>query len=343
MNARQVRIGIAFAVIILLVAPWRGWAQTEPSNALQNDGVAYLTIEMREPVDHMYVIIDDDYEQARYIENGGTVTIPAGEARIKIATAITRDISMLRQLPAGASDTSRVYSSEVEDQRLYLERSSYPVLHTGDNLLVVTDQDASVAVDGIPQGTGMTRVSVVPGTHVVTVKHPEGRRLERTVEVQKEPPRMALVVAYTTPSRVTSRRLAFVPGAGQLHKRQTVKGIALMGGFLAASIGGVHQHVDFAERNHAYENVLQAYNAAEDESDALQLGYEAEQLYGPARTAYWRRNILIGTAAGIYLYSILDAWMNKPSGGYRTTISEYTRIEPFIGTHEQGARLVVRF
>lgn len=307
-------------------------------------GFGYLTVKMGEHVDSLYVIVDQRYSSPHFIANGKTVALPAGERYLTVATKRTRDLSFSATVRADEADTVRVSLISEPSREEYLNRSSYPVLRSGGaNLLVLTDRDSRVFVDDVPQGMGAAQLRVSPGRHFVRTVHAESGHTEREVFVQGDPPRLTRTEMHNKPSRAKIRLGSLVPGLGQLYKRQNVKGLALLGGFVVTAVGGAQQHLAFLDRNHEYETTRGLYQRVRSEEEALRLGNESEHLYGAARGAYRRRNVLLGLAAGAYLYSVFDAWLDRPEGGYRTPQAGNRRVEPLLGARAQGLRLVVPF
>lgn len=342
----KVKVRMLFVLMLVVIyLPMSSRAQVTPIDTTVSDtiDVGYLTIEMRRRIDSIYVVINNHFSSPHYIANGATVKLPVGRQYLTIATKYTRDLSLPVTVHAGERDTLRTSMIEEKDREVYLKKSSYPVLQHGINLLVVTDRDSRILVDGVPRGRGATRLRMSEGAHVVETLHPEAGHTERQVFVQMDPPRLRWVEMYNKPSRGRVRGLSFLPGGAQLYKGQALEGITLASGFALAGIGGLYQHVSFLEHNQHYNQLRDQYEAAETEEEAFRLGNQTEQYYNAARRASRWRNALAAVTVGTYLYSLFDGILDRPPGGYRTPSPGSTQLRPLLGMGKQGMQLVVRF
>ena len=333
---------LAVALLLMGASPESSAQQPDEPTADTSE-VGYLVVKAPPRIDSLYVVVDRNFDAPYYVENGDSLALPTGDRYVTLAMKQTRDLSFVATIQAGKIEPANANLIREEDQDLYLAESSYPVLRSGTNLLVITDRDSRIQVDGEPQGTGRARLRVSAGTHRIETVHPEAGRTERIVTVQTDPPRLTRPVMYNKPSWRAVQYRSAVPGLAQLYKENTVKGLSLLAGFVVTSAVATQQSLVFSNQDQEYEEARREYENASTEEEALRLGNKTERLYENARGAYWRRNALLGAAAGIYLYSVFDAWLNQPEGGYRTPLSQRATIEPLLGTRRQGVRLVVQF
>lgn len=303
----------------------------------------YLKVETRLGIDSLYVVVDKNFDDPYFIANEDSVALSTGEKFFTVVSKRSPDFSFSATIQPGTTKTVRANVSEVQDRNSYLEKSSYPVLSRGTNLLVITDRDSRVLVDSVARGTGIVQLDVSEGTHLVQTIHPEAGRTERVVTVQAAPPRLERLVAYNKPSQRVVHVRSSLPGLAQLHKDHQIKGLALLVGFGLTTVATAQQHFVFRSRNQEFESTREEYRSADREENVFRLGNEVERLHDAAQGAYRRRNFLAGMTAGLYLYSILDAWLVRPDEGYRTPLSNRTRVEPLFGAQKRGFRLVVRF
>lgn len=312
--------------------------------SIDSTDTGFLAVRLRSSVDSLYVVIDGRYDRARRVANGDTLALPAGERDITIATSRTWDVTTSANIVADSTQLARLQVLDEKDREEYLENSSYPVLKTGANLQVETDPDAAVLVNGAVKGQGSTQLRLPAGRYVVTTHHPVAGEKEERVTVRDDPPRLVDLVMYTKASRKRARRLSLVPGLGQLHKNDTARGLIVLSGFTIAAAGGLQQHVSYASANSEYEDARLSYENATTEEEALRFGNLAEQQYDAARSAYRGRNVLVGLATGLYLYSLLDAWLTTPDAGYRSPTMNSPSVRPFFGTNGQtGVTLSLSF
>ena len=114
----------------------------------------------------------------------------------------------------------------------------------------------------------------------------------------------AYVPQYTTHYGFSAGlRSAVVPGWGQFHKKKTAKGVILLTAEVAAVTG-----IFFCETKRS-DNMRMS-----QETTNMTLIKEYRKR---ADTREMQRNVLIGAAAGIYLYNVLDAALAKGKPKYR--------------------------
>lgn len=335
--------------LCVLLLAMIGWhtpvsAQSPPSASAPHDttGTGFLVIELyRDAPDSLYLVIDEAYEAPHYVANGDTLAVPVGERYVTVATEQNHDVTFSAEIRAGETQLARVPVRREHDRSRYLSGSSYPVLHRGINLLVETDWDSRVVIDGARRGQGTMGLRVDEGSYAVRAVHAAAGEGERVVFVETNPPRLTHVVLYNKPSRERAWALSPLPGAAQMHKHHYLRSIAILGAFSAASVGAARNHHRLRPLRDSYHALLSAYENSTDEDKALKLGEETAQAYQEARDAQQRRNLYLGLTAGVYLYSLLDAWLDTPRGGYRSPRPRTIRLMPFADADQRGLHLSV--
>lgn len=130
-----------------------------------------------------------------------------------------------------------------------------------------------------------------------------------------------LVVEDTRPAAVM--RSMLVPGWGQLHKKERTKGVVLMSVWGLSATGAVIAHVRRQQ--------------AEDAYLAATIPATIEDRYRTFNSWHKTRNNLLVAAAGVWVFSYVDALLKKPVAGKPTPVQlSYT---PVPGQHN----LIVRY
>lgn len=329
--------------VVLILVEWYAapvWAQQTATGGVDT---GYLKVDANWEIDSLFVVVDNQFEKAPFIANGDSIALPAGRRRITLSTETTVDRTFYRNVEVGQTTVLEVGLVRERNREVYLRRSSYPVLRSGINLVVVTDPDSEIIVDDVSRGQGIVKLEMNEALHLIQARHSEAGQRERRVTVQMHPPRLTWVEMYNKPSRKEVRRRSLVPGRAQFYKRQTLKGFVLASGFALTMIGGTYQHISFLIHNREYEQLRDEYYKATEEVEALRLGNQTEHHFNAARDAARWRNVLVAVAVGTYLYSLFDGVLNRPPGGYRTPSPDPIRLQPLFGTRQQGMRLVIRF
>ncbi|MEM8484904.1 MAG: hypothetical protein AAF564_05115 [Bacteroidota bacterium] len=113
-----------------------------------------------------------------------------------------------------------------------------------------------------------------------------------------------LVIEDVRPAAVM--RSMILPGWGQLHKNERTKGIALMSAWGVSAAGALLSHT---RRQQAEEDYLAALTPA-----------DIEDRYSTFNQWHKTRNNLIVAAAGIWVFSYVDALLKRPAAGKQSPV-----------------------
>lgn len=123
--------------------------------------------------------------------------------------------------------------------------------------------------------------------------------------------------------------MSIIPGAGQMYKGSTVKGLCLLGGTAALVVGALfcdNERADYKNKMKEQPQFAQTYNTKAN-------NYETA------------RNICLGGAAAVWLYNIIDAAYAK--GKRRIVVkpgsSKGFTLAPIISPTEKGVMLAYHF
>lgn len=123
--------------------------------------------------------------------------------------------------------------------------------------------------------------------------------------------------------------MSIIPGVGQMYKGSTLKGICMLGGVAACSLGALfceNERSDYKNKIKEQPQFAQTYNTKAN-------NYETA------------RNICIGAAAAIWLYNIIDAAVAK--GARKIIVSpnygSYLSIHPVAAPNSAGVSLTYNF
>lgn len=133
----------------------------------------------------------------------------------------------------------------------------------------------------------------------------------------------------TTSYGATPVLLSIIPGVGQMYKGSTAKGICMLAGVAACSVGALfceNERSDYKNKMKEQPQFAQQYNTKAN-------NYETA------------RNICIGAAAAVWLYNIIDAAVAK--GARRIVISparnSYWSLHPVATPNSAGLSLAYNF
>ena len=123
--------------------------------------------------------------------------------------------------------------------------------------------------------------------------------------------------------------MSLIPGVGQMYKGSTLKGICMLGGVAALGIGAL-----------LCENTRSDYKNKMNEQPEFAKEYNTK-----ANNYETARNILIGAAAAVYIYNLIDAAVAK--GARRIIVKpsnrNYLSLHPIASPYSAGLSLTYNF
>lgn len=288
--------------------------------------------------DSFYLVIEQDFEAIRYYAKTDTVSVPAGDRHLTIIEADSKDAVIRVNLIPGDTLKQAVSLSPLRNPKERIRHSANPVIDHDANLYIITDSDTHIYLDGERASLGELVTMSLDSTIVVEARHSElGSRRKR---VSPRPDRMAVLELFHRPDRSTAMKMSLLPGGGHLYKRQSVRAVAAAG-LIVGTLGyGIKLAVDAHGLNKEYKLLSLQYYGTPNELIAVELGDETMHMYNRARDVSTRRNVVLGTAAGLYILSIIDAAI-APRGGFRPTNEK--QIDWSVGPTINGVTLNVTF
>jgi len=331
MKQRHLYLGV---ILLMLVQG----AQAQPATP---DSTGYLRLVVH--LDSVFVYFNDDYHNYQRIDSVAVLELPAREHKITLASARAYDYEFYQAITPGDTATYSVRLSTRINPKAFYRYSSYPVLRTNATLMVFTDEDSEIFIDGQAAGRGMVKKDLEPGAYTVETRHPRAGDKKQQVHIVANRPRLVIVELYNRPTKGQSRALGIVPGASQFYKRQAIKGVLFLGVIAGGAAAAYLKHQSFVDENDRYEVMLSRYQSAFSEEDALRFGDEAEAQYDLTIKEADARDVLIGAAVGLYLLNMIDAWI-APGSGFRSKPSgiDYF-VTPVTTPTGSGVRLALRF
>lgn len=317
--------------LLLLALVATGAAAAQPVSYVRFDAVP----------DSFLVVVDGVWDAPRTLGRGDSLALPAGPHALVVAARYRVDVERRVEVEPGRTAEVAVWTGGGRvDYATYIAGSSYPVLVSGYNVRVFTDEGSTIYVDGEARGTREARFALPPGRHYVEVRHAHAGRAGHAVVVLDGPPRLQSVDLFAKPARWVARALTVVPGAAQWYKNERVKGAGLLtvGGLLVGSALWSHARQQRAARDYALAH--DAYAAARTEREALRLGDAMAHHHEEAHSAHRLRLALSTAYAGLTALNVFDA-LRAPKGGYRSGRSVDIILVPGSAGTSLGAR--VRF
>lgn len=331
MSIRRLYLG----VLLLLFAQG---TQAQPATP-DSTGYLHLTVNL----DSVFVYLDDDYHTYWLVDSVAVLEMPARQVKVTLASSRSYDHEFYQQITPGDTATYSINLGTRINRKAFRRFSSYPVLLNNATLIVLTDEDSEILIDGQSVGWGLIKKDLEPGTYTVETRHPRAGDKKQQVRIAPNRPRLGIIELYNRPAKGRSRVLGVMPGFSQFYKGQSIKGVLFLGATLAGAGAAYLKHQSYVDENDVYESMLDQYVAASSEAAALQAGDAAEAQYDLVKKEADTRDVLIGATLGLYLINMIDAWI-APGSGFR---SKPTGVDYFVGPVTtptgSGVRLALRF
>lgn len=313
------------SVFFLFFSVEINWAQSQVTNSGENstfpaDSLGYLIVNTQ--LDSTYVIIDEDFQNVNHVSSTDTISIKLGDHKVRIAQRYHRDL--VTNITIRPDTLYTVYADllPLSDNNNY--KYSYPRIYWEVPVIVLTDPDARLYVDGEYIGTQMGRINMT-GQFTVKSELPNGKIKTKTFDIDENEQTFFVKDIYHRPDKKKSRYLSVLPGASQLYQNDTIKGYSLLGAVTLSAGFAIKYHADFISRNRTYLQTERQYRFTSNAGEALRLGDLAQEQLNMANRMAERRDIFIWITSAVYVYSLVDAWI-KPKNGYRSKIG----IDPYI-------------
>ncbi len=134
---------------------------------------------------------------------------------------------------------------------------------------------------------------------------------------------------YSSSYGVAPVAMSIIPGVGQMYKGSTVKGVCMLGGVAAFGIGALlceNTRSDYKNKMKEQPEFAQSYNTKAN-------NYETA------------RNILIGAAAAVYVYNLVDAAVAKGARRIivKSATNSYLSLHPVATPYATGLSLTYNF
>lgn len=287
----------------------------------QNEGEASdsasITFELN--VDEALLILNNQFDEARFVKNNETVVTRAGVTSIKLS--VVHDFLFEKQLLL-TPDTSIIISHTFNQLPLSKEvlDGNYAARKYFDaNLLVISDEQVDIYLNDEKVGSEYVFANIPQGKNVVSTQFnsPFQSIYHQSISnINTTSFSLRVVEQNIKPLKSTSRKLAFLPGFGQAYKYQPVKANiirALLGGSLLLTSSF---EIKYRQDKQTYDEQLTKYNNSISGIEATGLGDQLVDLDKQLKSTALIRNISLFALLGTYAYNVLDAYYAKPKMGY---------------------------
>jgi len=277
-------------------------------------------------VDSFYVAINDNFEDVYHITKTDTISLEQGAHKVRIFQKYYRDtVSSIDVRPDTLTriDTVLLPFRDLTTLKYY---SSYPRVYWDAPIMVKTDPDASLYIDGDYIGTGIGRISKGTGYFSIRSELPTGQIITESFYADNSKYGTFLVKEfYHRPEKLITQFLSLIPGASQIYKGTKIKGYTMLGASILGTGISLYFHTNYVDNYNKFKDTQVRYKRSNDPNRAFELGDLASKQLDDATTNANLRDVFLYGTIGIYVYSLIDGLI-KPKIGYREKI----KLDPYV-------------
>lgn len=289
-------------------------------------------------------------EEERYLRIGETIykltgseviDFPAGRHQVLIFSRNYEDALLTIHVQEGELLEIRVQPSPIQSERSRAQNSFWPVYQAGANVLLESDEDATICLDDACFDAN-TALTLPRGRYIATSVGPHGRRNQKRLLISET--RLTHVDLSHRKTQEQLHRSAWVPGLSQYHRGEVVKS-TLLGGAIATglvlAVNEIFTHRAYLADYRAFEFSYSDVIAPEDVIVwSNRLMDKQHQVNQSAR----RFGYIMAATGLVYAINVIDG-RRAGSLGYRTAPVHF---QPFVdaghgrGDFYSGIRLHVQ-
>lgn len=286
----------------------------------QNDSTSYGSIKFDLNVDEALLIHNNQFDEARIIKNGETISVKTGRTSIKLS--IVQDYLFEEQFVL-KKDSFVVISHEFELNPITKEvlQNNYAArYYLNANVLLITDNESEILLEDKKIGSSYSFHDAEIGNQAFKARllNKNGNVIQtKKTTFLNSNHTFKIVENYIKPIKQRSKFLSVFPGSSQHYKHHDIKSIIIRTGMALTIASTSTYELLYRKNNREYERVLAQYQESTNMNEATTLGNELGQLNSKLQDNARMRNLSLLATISIYGYNILDGLFSKPKYGYR--------------------------
>jgi hypothetical protein len=282
-------------------------------------------------VDSLFLQVSRYLGEIYHIANNDSVAIRPGTRRIILGHPSSYDQTFVIDIEEGITNQIEHNFRLTKPSVISFEDNIAVGKYYNSNLIVISDEDSDIYINGRYVGLGAAQTNVRTGPFTITVYNPYMGERTFTGTIANIPGESATIInAYTKPDISMSRSLTPFPGASQLYKRQRLKGFLLSGGFILQSGLTLYANHNYRQELREFNALKERYLVSTNEQTVFDLGNQLEQMQPRINQLNDRRMLMIGLTTLIYAFNIYDALFTRPNSGYRSDLNLNLYLEPGV-------------
>ncbi len=268
--------------------------------------------------DSLYVRSTDHENSILRIASGDSILYQPGNRMISISHPFAEEFKTIEVIEEGKTTVIEHRFRLREPSTVTLSDNLATKPYYGSNLIIVSDDDSEININGEYLGLGAVKLNYRTGPVDVMINNPSTGEQSYSGKITNLPAEKAIVInAYTKPVKSYSRIYGAMPGLSQWYKRQKLKSALISGGFLA--LGGItlQRNSLYNQELTEFNRIQNLYNRATTEDQALDLGDQLEAQQSVTKRIDNQRRVFLGLTSLLYVFNLYDAFFDIPESGFR--------------------------
>lgn len=286
--------------------------------AAQNTEFSNAWLKVISNLQQYYVVIDQDFEHPHLINRGDSIKVAPGSRHITIVWETVNDKTFTINAKAGKTIDRQIFHAFPTNPR-----SSYKTIVSQTNLIITTDPNSSIYMDGKYLGKGDAQVLRKPGAYKLLIKHPTFGSLKKKISVNTF--HVKYIERYNRDPEPGIEVFNFIPAGGYIQNRQSIKTAITYVSFGAGITALIYLNNSYKKHDNNRMEFIDQYSEASTIKDAVFFRIMAErEIEEIEQINNTMKNIGIGMIA-LYVLTTLDG-MRKPRDGYKKTSNLNTKF-----------------
>lgn len=268
--------------------------------------------------DSVYIQTSDAENSIAHIASGDSILYRPGNRIISISHPYGEEWRTRKVLKKGKTTVIEHHFDLMEPSIETLSDNLATKPHYRSNVIIVSDKDSEITVNGEFLGTGAVNFNSRTGPIDVLIDNSKTGTKTFSGKVTNLPSEKAIVIdAYTKPVKLHSQIYGALPGMSQWYKKQKLKSALIGGGFIA--LGGItlQRNSQYNQELSEFNRIQELYNRATTEERALELGDQLEAQQTVTKQIDNQRRVFLGLTSILYVFNLYDALFDVPDSGFR--------------------------
>ena len=254
-------------------------------------------------VDSAFLIVNNQFDEMRWIKNGDSISLKKGLTSIKLSVIHDYLFEEVFTLKPGEDKTITHNFKNLPLTKKVLT-GNYAARQLFDaNLLVVTDEKSEIILNKEYVGTEYAFTNGELGKNEIEVKNPSfysSAFFTSTVNFNNSDRTLKVIERYIKPRKSRSRQLALLPGFSQAYKYEFLKSNLIRIGLAVAFVSTSTFEIKYRINKKEFDDLLFDYQNTQSFITATGLGNKLEELEPKLERDALIRNISLFSLISVY-------------------------------------------